>query len=325
MNLDEILECVSHELLLMESSILEPVHPDLTLLNQVSDHILRSGGKRLRPALVILGARLFDCEGPSVRQAARAIEYLHTATLLHDDVIDGAEMRRSQKAASQIWGNNASVSSGDYLLASAFGWLTELRELDVLETISHATMLMAKGEILQLTRFHSSPEEVPYLEIIRNKTASLFASAMKIGAILGKASPQEQQSLYDYGMNLGIAFQIVDDALDYARSSQQTGKSIGTDLKERKITLPLRHLFQVASTEERLWLQGLLDAEMMMIDSVQMDRVIDLLESHDSLSYALQIAAEHAHSAQKNLADFPDSASKTSLLQLPHFIVTRTY
>lgn len=317
----QLLDSIESELQQIESSIFDHFQIGLPLLEEVSSHILKAGGKRLRPVLLVLAARLFGKQGDAVIHAAKAIEYLHTATLLHDDVVDGAETRRSQKAASRIWGNHASVASGDYLLSKSFQMLADLRQLKILETLSHTTTLMAKGEILQLARVHQAPNQDQYLEIILNKTASLFGSAMKIGALLGEASEEQQQALYDYGIALGLAFQIVDDTLDYSNDPEKTGKPVGIDLKERKVTLPLSLLLQQAKPEEVSAIEAILEEG--TITDAHVQQVIAWMRSYNCLEQSLDAARRYIQEAQACLDIIPESNNKQYLREITEFVVQR--
>ena len=323
MALNKVLDSVAEELSWVEEAILSHAKTDLPLLTDVAEYILNAGGKRLRPALVLLSAKLFKGNNAQTIQVAQIVEYLHTATLLHDDVVDNAEMRRSQKTAHCLWGKDASVLVGDYLFAVVFQELTKLKNLAVLETLSHTTTLMAKGEILQLARSSNSLDEEEYLEIIVNKTACLFASALKIGAILAGASETAQHALYDYGMAIGLAFQIVDDALDYIQEQTHTGKLLGIDLKERKITLPLIHLMKTATATDRAFLEAMLLQETITESDIQ--KVGALMAEYGSIQYALEVAQNYANTAQKTLQALPDSSSKQLLHEIAEFIVIRRF
>ncbi|MBC8258138.1 MAG: polyprenyl synthetase family protein [SAR324 cluster bacterium] len=319
-SLVQILKIISADIEQLESKILRDVQTDIPLLNNVAEHILNSGGKRLRPALVLLGAELFGGVDEKVMQAAQVIEYLHTATLLHDDVVDGAETRRSKQAVCRVWGNEASVLSGDYLLSMAFHRLTKLRNVEVLELMSETTTKMARGELLQLTRSFQTSNEDEYLEIIINKTACLFATAIKMGGLLAGASSSSGDKLYDYGMALGICFQIVDDALDYSTEGK-TGKPVGGDLQERKITLPLSHLLEKANAEDKKRLDSILSqAE---IKKTHIDEVINLMQKYDSINYTLSYARKYAAKARKSLEYFPKTKLRQTLLDLADFVTAR--
>ena len=321
MNLNKILDSVSDDLFRVEQAILHYVQTDIPLLTNIAEYILEAGGKRLRPALVLLSAKLFGYNGKKTIQAAQVVEYLHTATLLHDDVIDNADMRRSQKAARNIWGNEASVLVGDYLFSMVFQMLTQLKNLEVLEVMSHTTTLMAKGELLQLTRPYDSVNEEDYVEFIISKTACLFASALKMGAVLAQAPRQAQQQLYDYGMAIGLAFQVVDDTLDYMEEEAQTGKSLGIDLKERKITLPLIHLLKEASSSDKTRLDSILSGKIITNEHVQ--EVVKMMESYGSTAYSIQVAQKYANTAQTCLLSLPTSPIKQMLTDIANFIVIR--
>ncbi|MBF0280216.1 MAG: polyprenyl synthetase family protein [SAR324 cluster bacterium] len=321
MSLNKILDSVSEDLSQVEEAILQCVQTDIPLLTHIAEYILAAGGKRLRPALVLLSAKLFDYNDQKTIKAAQVVEYLHTATLLHDDVVDKADMRRSQKAARSIWGNEASVLVGDYLFSMVFQMLTQLKNLEVLEVMSHTTTLMAKGELLQLTRPYTSVNEEDYIEIIISKTACLFASALKIGAVLAQAPRSEQQQLYDYGMAIGLAFQVVDDALDYMKEESQTGKSIGIDLKERKITLPLIHLLKEASPKDKSRLDGILSEK--IINNGHVQEVVQMMENYGSTKYSIQVARNYANDAQNCLLHLPTSPIRQMLTDIANFIVIR--
>lgn len=323
MDLGKILDNVAKDLSLVEQAILENVKTDIPLLTEISEYILGSGGKRLRPALVLLSAKLFNDNSPQTIQAAQVVEYLHTATLLHDDVVDNADMRRSQEAVHRRWGKDASVLVGDYLFSMVFQQLTELKNLEVLEIMSHTTTLMAKGEIQQLARPYHSITEAEYLEIIVNKTACLFASALKIGAVLAVASNSAKQALYDYGMAIGLAFQIIDDALDYMNQHSQTGKPIGIDLKERKITLPLIHLLNTAVSSDKVAIETILSKKTITDEHVQ--QVIEMMEHYGATQYSIEVAQKYANTAKNCLVALPKSPTQQMLNDIAHFIVIRRF
>lgn len=321
MTIDALLAEIQADLTQVETHILEHLNTEIPLLNEVAQYILNSGGKRLRPAILILSARMFNFPGDSVYRAAGAIEYLHTATLLHDDVVDGADTRRARKAARVIWGNQASVLVGDYLLAAAFRQLTLLGDHSVLDTISQTTALMAKGEILQLIRKVDTATEAEYLEIIANKTACLFAAATRIGAVFGGASLEQQDALAAYGNEIGIAFQVIDDALDYAEERQKIGKPLGMDLKEKKVTLPLSRLLSVATPAEKIALDAILKKE--TIEDEDVLEVVGMMRGHDVLGYTLAEARRFAEKGKAHLAPLPDLSQRHTLGQLADFVVDR--
>ena len=319
-SLTQILKVVSSKIELLESQILRDVQTDIPLLNNVAEHILSSGGKRLRPALVLIGGEMFGGIDERVMQAAQVIEYLHTATLLHDDVVDGAETRRASQAACSVWGNEVSVLSGDYLLAMAFHRLTKLRHPEVLVLMSETTTRMARGELLQLTRSYKTADEDDYFEIIINKTACLFATAIKTGSLLAGASRESADLMYDYGMAIGISFQIVDDALDYS-DEEKTGKPVGGDLQERKITLPLSNLLKQANVRDRKRLDLILAQA--IIKKPQIEEVTCLMKRYGSIDYTLAHSREYAAKAMQYIENFPDTELRQSLAGIADYIVSR--
>jgi octaprenyl-diphosphate synthase len=319
-NLNEILSNWRPQLRRLEQSILLGIRTDIPLLTRVAEHILLAGGKRLRPAMVFLGGAFGEFREERLQVAAQVVEYLHTATLLHDDVVDNADMRRKQQAARTIWGNEASVLTGDYLLSMAFHMLTKLRDPEVLKLMSETTTRMARGELLQLTRSYNSANEQEYLEIITNKTACLFASAIRMGGLLAGVQARQTQALYEYGMSVGLAFQIVDDVLDYT-DSDNTGKPVGTDLQERKITLPLSHLLDKSSASEHQRLKEILASPVIQAEHVT--EVIELMRSYGSLEYATEAARQYVRNAQQQLTTLPTSQARDSLHHIAGFIVQR--
>ena len=321
MDIAALLEDLKPDLTRVEQEILRHLSTEIPLLNEVGKYILASGGKRLRPAVSLYASRIFGGQSESVVVAAAALEYLHTATLLHDDVVDEAETRRSQKAARLVWGNQASVLVGDYLLATAFRSLTLLGNAKVLDVISHTTTLMAKGEILQLVRRYDTATEADYLAIIVHKTACLFAAAAQIGGCYAGADDAQQQALYRYGNELGIAFQVVDDALDYVEERGKIGKPLGIDLKERKVTLPLSRLFKIAAPAEHARLLEILGQA--AIGDDQVHEVIAMMTRHQVLPYTLKEAQGYAERAKAHLGTLPPGRPRAALTQLADFVVDR--
>jgi octaprenyl-diphosphate synthase len=323
MTLNDLLQEIKADLDRVEELIHRELHTDIPLLNELAAYILDSGGKRLRPALVIYCSRMFGGADERTYIAAGALEFLHTATLLHDDVVDEADTRRAKRAARIVWGNSASVLVGDYLLATAFRNLTRLGNQDVLDTISQTTMLMAKGEILQLVRRYDSATEDDYLAIIINKTACLFAAAAKIGAAFGDATAGHCAALYAYGNDIGIAFQIVDDALDYVEERDQVGKPLGIDLKERKVTLPLSRLMRVTEGAQRERLLAVLAKPAISDEDVH--EVIAMMREHDVLQYTLAEARRYADRAQTHLGALPEGHERQVLQQMAQLVVEREF
>jgi len=318
--LEQILQPIYSEIENLESRIICDLKTDIPLLNNVNEYIIGSGGKRLRPTLVLLGAEMFTGVNEKVIQAAKVIEYLHTATLLHDDVVDGAEIRRSRKAVRRIWGNESSILSGDYLFAMAFYQLAKIRNAEVLKLMSDTTTRMARGELLQLNRSFGASDERAYFEIIINKTACLFAAAIKTGALLADGSLDFADRLYEYGIALGIAFQIVDDALDYT-DEYKTGKPVGGDLQERKITLPLSLLLEKANESDRKKIIQILNFQ--EIEKPQIEEVVKMMKNYGSIQLTLDYARKYSLEAQKSLEKFPESNLRKTLFELADYIVSR--
>ena len=323
MTFDDVMVSLKGDLAQVETEILRHLHTEIPLLNELAQYIFDSGGKRLRPAILVLASRMFTAPGAAAHQAAASLEYLHTATLLHDDVVDDAAERRSKVAARMVWGNAASVLVGDYLLATSFSTLTELGNLDVLATVSETTSMMAKGEILQLIRRFDTATEQDYMAIIIHKTACLFAAAAKVGGAFGGANTAQQKALYEYGNALGIAFQMVDDALDYASERARVGKPLGTDLKEKKLTLPLSRLLDVAPPEEKAQVVAILEQDAITDENVK--TVVEMMESHQVPAYTVGEAKRWAQKAVEALASLPDGLEKDQLDLVARFVVDRDF
>ncbi|NQU63392.1 MAG: polyprenyl synthetase family protein [SAR324 cluster bacterium] len=320
-SIDRILSPISGHLKKVERLLLKNIQTEIPLLSEVGQYILKSGGKRVRPAMLLLAAGAIGKISDDTHVAANIIEYLHTATLLHDDVVDNADLRRSQKSARTIWGNEASVLVGDYLFGYAFYYLGTLKNLRLVEILSNTSTLMARGEIKQLTRNNQMTTEAEYLDIIYYKTASLMEAAMQIGCILGGGTKMEEEALLQCGRNIGMAFQLIDDALDYDISNPKLGKEQGVDLKERKITLPLSHLIESASQAEKAEISDILSAEEITDSHVQ--RVCQLIARYRSTEYTQGQAQAYVTKAKKALDDIADTEFKSSIKQLSDYIVFR--
>lgn len=318
---DSILAPIKEEMNQVEQVLLKNLETNIPLLNSVSQYILKSGGKRFRPALLLLSAAVAGEINDKTYAAAAVIEYIHTATLLHDDVVDNADLRRSKKAARSIWGNEASVLVGDYLFTISFKYLAEFEDVELIRLLSLATTDMAKGEIIQLQRNNDHATEEEYLSIIQFKTASLIATAMSLGAKIAGADKEMQSSLYNCGMNLGMAFQMIDDALDYNLEKAKTGKSIGTDLKERKITLPLSHLIYNSNQEDKETVVKILDKE--IIEDSDVTNIHGLMLKYESIQYTQQRAMKYTQNAKDSISALPESAYRKSIEQLADFIISR--
>jgi octaprenyl-diphosphate synthase len=293
---------------------------DVVLINQMGTYIVHSGGKRLRPVLVLLGSRALGYEGSTHIQLAAIIEFIHTATLLHDDVVDASEMRRGHTTANSIWGNEASVLVGDFLYSRAFEMMVEVGSMRVMEILAHTTNTIAKGEVMQLLNCHD-PEttEERYIEVIQNKTAKLFQAGSQLSAIISNQSNEIEEAMAAYGMHLGTAFQLIDDALDYGRDNHDLGKNIGDDLAEGKPTLPLIYTLRQGNNRQRELIRAAIEEGGL----AQMDEVMDAIESTGSITYTARRAEDEASRASAALAAIPDSPYKQALLDLAHFSAHR--
>ncbi len=317
----DILKPIENQLKDVEEVILKHLETDISLLSKVSRYILTAGGKRFRPAVLLLAAGAVGEINYNTYVAASVVEHIHTATLLHDDVVDNADIRRSKKAARSIWGNELSVLVGDYLFTVSFKYMAELGDLELITALSSATTKLAQGEIIQLDRDNQTATEEEYLKIIDYKTASLIGVSMQIGGMLGGADAKQKLALHDCGTNIGMAFQIVDDALDYDVGNIELGKQPGTDLKERKITLPLSHVLENGSALDRNTINGILDADIITDDHVK--QVYHLMKEYGSIKYSLQRARTYAEKAKACLEIIDESQYKTAIKLLADFIIDR--
>ncbi len=295
---------------------------DVVLINQLSQHIIHSGGKRLRPMLVILAAQACAYQGKIDALLAAIIEFIHTATLLHDDVVDDSEMRRGQETASNIWGNEAAVLVGDYLYSRAFQMMVKADSLEIMNLMADTTNTIAQGEVMQLLNINEpDTTEEKYYEVIYSKTACLFEAACKIGAIITQSEAKLQNALGEYGKHLGIAFQLVDDALDYEADSEELGKNVGDDLAEGKPTLPLIFAMQKGSKEESRLIRGAIEEGGLE----HIEAITRTIQETGALKYTHQKAIEHAENAKQNLKQLPNSKARQALEFLADYAVERSY
>lgn len=293
---------------------------DVLLINQVSEYIINAGGKRLRPMLLLLAARALGYQGADAHQLAAVVEFIHTSTLLHDDVVDESELRRGRKTANAVWGNAASVLVGDFLYSRSFQLMVELESMPVQQILADTTNQIAEGEVLQLLHVRNpDTDETAYLRVIERKTAILFAAATRLGALLAGADTATQQALHDYGLALGYAFQIADDVLDYASDPQTLGKNLGDDLAEGKMTLPLIHAMQHADPATGKRLRQIVENG----DVSALPEVIAAINAHDSLGYSRARAAAFAQRAEAALAALPDNEASAALRGLAHYALNR--
>ncbi|SMC24541.1 octaprenyl-diphosphate synthase [Desulfacinum hydrothermale DSM 13146] len=307
----------------IERALQRHLSSSVPLIEVVGRYIVNSGGKRLRPLLMILSARLCGYQGDQEVDLAVAFELLHAATLLHDDVVDNAEIRRKNPAANTIWGNPAVVLIGDYLYSQAIRTTVCYKDLRILEVFSATTSRIAEGEVLQL--IHSDDletDEAAYMEVITRKTADLMTAACQIGAIFAGAGPQEESALRDYGHHLGIAFQLTDDALDYVGSVGELGKPVGNDIQEGKATLPLIHALGRAEDGQRDLIRSAFLSEA-PLEREQIEVIQKLVLDLGGVDYTFQKAAHHLDRARSNLGIFPESPAKSTLLDLADYVLCR--
>ncbi len=321
MDITTIRQLIADDMSSVDSLIIESLKSDVVLINQIGAYIVHSGGKRLRPMIVLLAANASGYQGKHHIDLAAVIEFIHTATLLHDDVVDGSELRRNRETANAVWGNEASVLVGDFLYSRSFEMMVEVGEMKVMEILSHATNRIAEGEVLQLLNVHN-PEtsEADYMEVIKRKTATLFEAGARLGGIVAGSSEMEQQALADYGLHLGIAFQLVDDALDYDSSNSEIGKNIGDDLAEGKPTLPLIQAMLKSNPADRKRLEEIIENG--GLD--QIDFVMQTIQQTDAIDYTKAIARKEAELAKAALNVLPETSYRQALAALADFSVART-
>ena len=302
--------------------IRERLHSEVPLVRQVSEYIIHSGGKRLRPALVVLAARALGYRGTQHHDMAAVVEFIHTATLLHDDVVDASEMRRGRDTANALYGNAASVLVGDFLYSRAFQMMVGVHSMRVMEVLSDATNVIAEGEVLQLMNCNDPDiAEADYLRVIRYKTAKLFEAAGRLGAIVQDAPRTVEDALGVYGMHLGTAFQLIDDVLDYSGDSGVIGKNVGDDLAEGKPTLPLLHAMCHADDADAELIRAVIRAG----DATNFQRVLTIVRDTGALEHTRRQAEAEAEAARAAIASIPHSQYKQALLELSVFAVTREF
>ena len=293
---------------------------DVALVNQVGEYIVGAGGKRLRPMLLLLAARALGHRGPDAHQLAAVIEFIHTATLLHDDVVDESDQRRGRRTANAVFGNAASVLVGDFLYSRSFQLMVELERVEVMRILADTTNAIAEGEVLQLLHVRNpDTDEAAYLRVIERKTAVLFAAATRLGALLAGADDPIQQRLHDYGLHLGYAFQVADDMLDYAADADALGKDLGDDLAEGKATLPLIRAMQASDEATRARLRAIVGQG----DVGALDEVRAAIAATGALDYSRARALEHARAAEAALDGLPGNAAVDALRGLARYAVDR--
>ncbi|WP_420867880.1 octaprenyl diphosphate synthase [Azospira oryzae] len=306
----------------VDAVIRQRLHSDVVLVRQVAEYIISSGGKRLRPVLVLLAAGAMGYKGVNHHELAAVVEFIHTATLLHDDVVDESELRRGRETANNLFGNAASVLVGDFLYSRAFQMMVSVGNMRIMQVLADATNIIAEGEVLQLMNCHDADvDEERYLQVIRYKTAKLFQAAARLGAILGGATPEVEEGLAAYGMHLGTAFQLVDDVLDYSADEAETGKHLGDDLAEGKPTLPLIYVMQNGSLEQAACVRRAIEEG----GRDDFPAVLEAIRATGALEHTLKQAKLESEVAVRALQALPASQYKDSLVELSVFAVTRSF
>ena len=304
----------------VDQVIRQRLHSEVVLVNQVAEYIIASGGKRLRPAMVVLCAKALDYTGRHHYELAAVVEFIHTATLLHDDVVDDSELRRGRDTANALFGNAASVLVGDFLYSRAFQMMVTVQDMHVMEILSEATNVIAEGEVLQLMNCNDPDISVEdYLRVIRYKTAKLFEASGRLGAVVSGAGPEVEDALGRYGMHLGTAFQLIDDVLDYSGHAEETGKNVGDDLAEGKPTLPLLHVMQHGTPEQAAKVRHAIENG----GSEEFASILASIEATGALDYTRECARQEAQVAADALSCLPDSVYKSALIELCAFAVDR--
>ncbi|HAX91418.1 MAG TPA: farnesyltranstransferase [Rhodospirillaceae bacterium] len=322
--LAELTALVADDLAAVNQIIVQRMESQVPLIPQLAGHIIAAGGKRLRPVLSLAATRLCGYTGERHRKLAAAIEFIHTATLLHDDVVDASDLRRGRLSANALFGNQPSILVGDFLFSRAFQLMVEDGSIDVLRILSAASAVISEGEVLQLTtKNDSAMSEQTYLEIIRAKTAELFAAACRIGAVVAARPAAEEEALRTFGLNLGIAFQIIDDVLDYSADQTRLGKTIGDDFREGKITLPVILAIHRGSEAERAFFKRTLGDQTQREGDLA--HALDIMRRHDALQGSVERARHYGAIARDALGLFPENAYKTALLDTIEFTIERGF
>lgn len=320
--MENVIALLKDEMAAVEGQIKKNLTSDVQLVSQVGEYILSSGGKRIRPILLLLSARLCGYQGDKHLELASVVEFIHTATLLHDDVVDSADLRRGNRSANSVWGNQASVLVGDFLFAKSFSVMVGSESLKILQILSDTTTQLAEGEILQLINTCDlEVDEQRYLQVVRDKTAILIAASCQVGGVLAGIEDEREMALREFGLEIGIAFQLMDDVLDYVADQAEFGKEKGHDLYEGKMTLPLICAFSRASQEEKVEIARIVEAE--ELNKEDLDYVCQLIDRHGGIKYTTQKAAERIELAKRQLERFPDCEARQALFELADYVVER--
>ncbi len=317
----EVFDLLRDDLQAIEREFGQETLSDVHVITEIGEYLRAGGGKRLRPALLLLSAKLFGCKERSPVRLGVVVEIIHTATLVHDDIIDEADKRRGRAAANTKWGNSKCVLAGDWLYMQSFKIAVLERNFRVLDVLTDLTQQMVEGELLQIEKLGKTISEQEHLDLIYRKTACLFSVCMRLGGIVGEATPEQEEAVGSYGRNLGMAFQIVDDVLDLTASEEVLGKPVASDLREGKATLAVIHALDRCTPEERKQIEKVLHDR--AFNGVTHRQILDILERYGSLDAAMSQAAEYAAAAREAIYSFPDSEYKRALLWAPDFVVAR--
>lgn len=322
MDIQKTLEFISDDLIRVEEEFKRNLKSDVQLISTVGEYVLLSGGKRIRPILLLLAAKLSGYSGDKHILLASVVEFIHTATLLHDDVVDNAELRRGQESSNAIWGNEASVLIGDFLYSKSFSMAVKCDNIKILQTLSDATTDMAEGMVLELVKTSDiETGEEDYIHVIIDKTAVLIAAACQVGGILAGVDEEKEKALRDFGMNIGIAFQLMDDRMDYISTEEDFGKTIGTDLKEGKMTLPLIKALKECTEPEREYIAGLVEAESITDEGLQ--KALVIINKYSGMDYTSDKAKDYICKAKESISIFEESKEKSALLDLADYVIER--
>lgn len=320
--LEQLYALIGPDMKAVDAVIRDRLHSDVALVSQVAEYIINSGGKRMRPALVLLSAGSLGYQGKHHHELAAVVEFIHTATLLHDDVVDESDLRRGRETANAAFGNAASVLVGDFLYSRAFQMMVAVDNMQIMRVLSDATNIIAEGEVLQLMNCHDADvDEARYMQVIHYKTAKLFEAAARLGGIIGNAGPELEEALARYGMHLGTAFQLVDDVLDYSGQESDTGKHLGDDLAEGKPTLPLIYVMQHGTAEQAACVRRAIEEG----GREEFPAVLAAIQESGALGHARARAEQEAALARASISALGDSIYKKALLQLSFLAVERNH
>ncbi|BBD36695.1 MULTISPECIES: polyprenyl synthetase family protein [Aminobacter] len=321
-SIKDLIDLTSADMGRVNELILSKAGSDVEMIPEVANHLISSGGKRLRPMLTLAAAQMFGYAGENHVRLATSVEFMHTATLLHDDVVDESDLRRGKKTARTIWGNQASVLVGDFLLGQAFRMMVEVGSLEALDILSSAASIIAEGEVMQLAAAKNlDTTEDEHFAVIKAKTAALFSAAAEVGPVIAGASKNDKAALRSYGMNLGLAFQLIDDALDYGGSSKDLGKNVGDDFREGKVTLPVILSYRRGTTAERaFWKSAIEEGK---TDDAALEKAVGLMVRHGAIADTIGRASHFGEIARDALAPLEQTPQKSALIDVIDFCISR--